>query len=128
VQLEARVYANKIKEWLGYGDKRPLQIFDKDEETMRNVKYKDIVILLRSMSGAATIVDELKKQGIPVYSELRSGYFQAIEIQVMINMLKIIDNPYQDIPLASVLRSPIVSLDEDQLARIRLAKKNKSFY
>src|SRR5699024_12881537 len=44
VQLEARVYANKIKEWLGYGDNKPLQIFDKDEETMRNVKYKDIVI------------------------------------------------------------------------------------
>lgn len=128
IQLEARLYAQKIKSWFGHGEEELLQVFDKDEEVMRDIQYRDIVILLRSMSGASTIVDEFKKQGIPVYSELRSGYFQAIEIQVMINMLKVIDNPYQDIPLVSVLRSPIVSLNEDQLAQIRLAQKRSSFY
>lgn len=128
VQLEARAYARKIKTWLGHGNKEPLQVFDKELERMRPVTYKDIVILLRSMSNAPTVVEELKKQGIPVYSELRTGYFQAIEIQVMINMLKVIDNPYQDIPLVSVLRSPIVGLNEEQLAQIRLAQKRATFY
>src|SRR5699024_1938555 len=128
IQLEARMYANKIKTWLGHNGEEPLQVLDKKTRQMRHIQYKDIVILLRSMSGAPTIVDELKKQGIPVYSELRTGYFQAIEIQIMINMLKIIDNPYQDIPLVSVLRSPIVALNEEQLAQIRLAKKRISFY
>lgn len=128
VQQEARLYAQKIKKWLGHDGAEPLQIIDKETKRQRHVKYKDIVILLRSMTSAPTIVDEFKKQGIPVHSELRTGYFQAIEIQVMINFLKIIDNPYQDIPLASVLRSPIVGLNEEELAQIRLAKNRGSFY
>lgn len=127
-QLEARLYAKKIKEWTGHGGKKPLQVLDKQTNTLRNVQFRDIVILLRSMNSAPTIVDELKQQGIPVYAELKTGYFQAIEIQVMINMLKVIDNPYQDIPLASVLRSPIVGLNEEQLAQIRLAKRHAPFY
>src|SRR5690625_310989 len=105
-----------------------MQIIDKTTGKQRDLKYRDIVILRRSLSEAPTIVDELKKQGIPVYAELRAGYFVAIEIQVMINVLKIIDNPYQDIPLASVLRSPIVGFNEEQLAQIRLANKKSSFY
>src|SRR5699024_6268023 len=64
----------------------------------------------------------------PVHAELRTGYFVAIEIQVMINMLKIIDNPHQDIPIASVLRSPIVGLDEEQLAQISLSKDRVTYY
>lgn len=127
-QLEARAYAKKIKAWLGHDGEKPMEVYDKDLGRMRPITYKDIVILLRSMSNAPTIVEELKKQGIPVYSELRTGYFQAIEIQVMINMLKVIDNPYQDIPLASVLRSPIVGLNEEELAQIRLAQKGATFF
>ncbi|MBO1002959.1 helicase-exonuclease AddAB subunit AddA [Pseudogracilibacillus auburnensis] len=127
-QLEARLYAEKIKEWIGTKDKAPMQVIDKATNKKRNIQYRDIVILQRSLTGAPTIVDELKKQGIPVYAELRTGYFVAIEIQVMINMLKIIDNPYQDIPLASVLRSPIVGLNEEQLTQIRLTKRYESFY
>src|SRR5699024_1842038 len=61
-------------------------------------------------------------------AELRTGYFVAIEIQVMMNMLKIIDNPHQDILIASVLRSPIVGLDEEQLAQIRLSKDRVTYY
>src|SRR5690625_2436758 len=105
-----------------------MQIIDKTTGKQRDLQYRDIVILRRSLSEAPTIVDELKKQGIPVYAELRAGYFVAIEIQVMINVLKIIDNPYQDIPLASVLRSPIVGLNEEQLAQIRLMKRHEPFY
>lgn len=127
-QLEARLYAEKINEWIGKKDKPPLQVLDKATNKLRDIQFRDIVILLRSLTGVPTIVDELKKQGIPVHAELRTGYFEAIEIKVMINMLKIIDNPYQDIPLVSVLRSPIVGLNEEQLAQIRLKKKYESFY
>src|SRR5690625_3873975 len=80
------------------------------------------------MTMAPTIVDELKKQGIPVYAELSVGYFEAIEIKIMMSLLKIIDNPRQDIPLASVLHSPIVGLNEDEMAKVRLVKRTGSFY
>lgn len=126
-QLEARMYAKKIKQWVGKNSES-LEVFDLQTGKNRPVQYRDIVILLRSMTEAPTIVDELKKQDIPVYAELSTGYFEAIEIQVMINMLKIIDNPLQDIPLASVLKSPIVGLDEEELANIRLADQKGLFY
>mgnify|MGYP001218786984 CR=1 FL=1 len=127
-QFEARLYAEKINEWIGKKGKAPVQVLDKETNTLRDVQFRDIVILQRSLTGVATIVDELKKQGIPVHAELRTGYFVAIEIQVMINMLKVIDNPYQDIPLVSVLRSPIVGLNEEQLAQIRVMQKYEPFY
>lgn len=127
-QLEARAYAKMIKEWIGKTGKPPVQVIDKTTNKPRNLQFRDIVILQRSLTGAPTIVDELKKQGIPVYAELRTGYFAAIEIQVMLNVLKLIDNPYQDIPLASVLRSPIVGLNEEQLAQIRLMNRHEPFY
>src|SRR5699024_424027 len=88
----------------------------------------DIVILLRSMTWAPVVADELKQQGIPVYAELTTGYFAAIEIQIMLSLLKIIDNPRQDIPLASVLRSPLVGLSEEELALIRTADQSSSYY
>ncbi|MUK90113.1 helicase-exonuclease AddAB subunit AddA [Ornithinibacillus sp. L9] len=127
-QLEARAYAEKIKGWIGQKDKEPLQVVDKATQTQRDVQYRDIVILLRSMTWAPTIVDELKKQGIPVYAELSTGYFEAIEVKIMLSFLKIIDNPRQDIPLASVLKSPIVGLDENDLATIRLADRKHTYY
>src|SRR5699024_1827160 len=127
-QLEARAYAEKIKGWIGDDENQPLQVVDKATQAQRDVQYRDIVILLRAMSDAPTIVDEFKKQGIPVYAELNTGYFEAIEIKIMISFLKVIDNPRQDIPLASVLRSPIVGLDEEELARIRLADQRNTYY
>ncbi|MFC2949960.1 helicase-exonuclease AddAB subunit AddA [Virgibacillus sediminis] len=127
-QLEARAYTEKIKEWIGQKEGGPLQVFDKETGAQRDFQYRDAVILLRSMTWAPTIADELKKQGIPVYAELSTGYFEAIEVKVMISFLKVIDNPRQDIPLASVLKSPIVGLNEEELAQIRLADKYNSFY
>ncbi|MBY7143072.1 helicase-exonuclease AddAB subunit AddA [Virgibacillus sp. NKC19-3] len=127
-QLEARAYSEKIKSWIGQKDNKPLQVVDKETQVKRDMQYRDVVILMRSMTWAPTIVDELKKQGIPVYAELSTGYFEAIEVKIMISLLKVIDNPRQDIPLASVLRSPMVGLNEEDLATIRLADKNHAFY
>ncbi len=127
-QLEARAYAQRIKAWLGDETTAPLLVVDKSSGVQRPIQYRDIVILFRSMTWAPIIVDELKKQGIPVYAELSTGYFEAIEVKIMLSFLKIIDNPRQDIPLAAVLRSPIVGLNEEQLAQIRLADEKQSFY
>ncbi|WP_066187001.1 helicase-exonuclease AddAB subunit AddA [Gracilibacillus timonensis] len=127
-QLEARAYVEKIKQWIGADGSEPMQIIDKQTGMARHVEYRDIVILLRSMTWAPAIMEEFKKQHIPIYAELSTGYLAAIEIQVMISLLKVIDNPRQDIPLTSVLKSPIVGLNEDELAQIRLSKKGVSFY
>lgn len=127
-QLEARAYAEKIKSWIGQKENHPVQVYDKTTDSQRDIQYRDIVILMRSMTWAPTIVDELKKQDIPVYAELSTGYFEAIEVKIMLSLLKVIDNPRQDIPLASVLKSPIVGLDEEELAVVRLADNKGSYY
>jgi len=129
IELEARVYAQKIKELTsGNGTDEPFEVIDKATNQPRPIQYRDMVILQRSLTGVSTIIEELRKQGIPVHAELSTGYLEAIEIKVMINMLKVIDNPFQDIPLASVLRSPIVGVNEEVLAQIRLANKHGSYY
>ncbi|OLP63705.1 ATP-dependent helicase/nuclease subunit A [Bacillus pumilus] len=124
VQFEARVIAKRIKELI----EQPFQVYDAKEQMNRNLQYRDIIILLRSMPWAPQMMEELKKQGIPVYANLSSGYFEATEVSVVLSLLKVIDNPYQDIPLAAVLRSPIVHLDENELALIRTSDKKGTYY
>ncbi|UXO89235.1 MULTISPECIES: helicase-exonuclease AddAB subunit AddA [Bacillus] len=124
VQLEARVIAKKIRELV----EQPFQVYDAKQQMTRKLQYRDIVILLRSMPWAPQMMEELKKQGIPVYANLSSGYFEATEVSVILSLLKVIDNPYQDIPLAAVLRSPIVHLDENEMALIRTSDKKGTYY
>lgn len=123
-QLEARYMASKIKEIIGNRQ----EVYNTKTHSGRPAKYRDIVILLRSMTWAPQIMEEFKQQGIPVYANLSSGYFEATEVAIMMSLLKVIDNPYQDIPLASVLRSPILGLTEEELAQIRIHNKRGSFY
>jgi ATP-dependent helicase/nuclease subunit A len=73
-------------------------------------------------------MEEFKQQGIPIYANLSTGYFEATEVAIMLSLLRVIDNPYQDIPLASVLRSPIVGLNEEELSKIRIHQKRGSFW
>ncbi|KAF6659226.1 helicase-exonuclease AddAB subunit AddA [Paenibacillus polymyxa] len=127
-QLEARAIAQRIKELTG-DTGQPLLIYDRGLKAMRPAVYGDIVILLRSASvWAPLIVEELRLEGIPASGEQTTGFFKATEVEVMLSLLHIIDNPQQDIPLASVLRSPIVGLTEDELAQIRLEKPDGMFY
>ncbi|MFZ5634925.1 MAG: helicase-exonuclease AddAB subunit AddA [Bacillota bacterium] len=120
VQAEARLIAGRIR---GLMDGR-FTVWDDGLKAMRPVMYRDIVILLRTVRGwAGVFADELKNSGIPAYSEPDAGYFQAAEIETMVSLLKLVDNPRQDIPLAAVLRSPIVGLGAEELAAVRMFRK-----
>lgn len=123
-QMETRFIIDKIKQLI----QSQYPVYDKNLKRTRPVTYRDIVILMRSMPWAATMMDECKKEAIPVYADLSTGYFEAVEVQVMMSLLKVIDNPYQDIPLASVLRSPMYNFDDRELAHIRIMEKGKSYY
>jgi len=123
-QAEARLIAAKIKELIANGT----PVYETKTKTERPLKYRDIVILLRSMTWAPQFMEEFKQQGIPIYADLSTGYFEATEVAIMLSLLRVIDNPYQDIPLASVLRSPIVGLNEEELAKIRILQKRGSFW
>ena len=130
-QLEARAIAVRIKELMGTSQsgEQPFLVYDKKTGGNRPAAYRDIVILLRATGQWSPIlIEELRLHGIPAYAELNSGYFKATEVEIMMSLLKVIDNPYQDVPLAAVLRSPIVSLNAEQLAKIRLAAKKAPFY
>lgn len=125
VQLEARLIAEKIEKLIS----GQYQVFDKTTGRMRPITYRDIAILLRSASTAApTMLEEFKQRGIPAYAELSSGYFEAIEVEVMLSLLKIIDNPHQDISLAAVLRSPIVGLSGEELAQVRISGTKGNYF
>ena len=123
-QFEAKEMAKCIKKMMSDNT----QVWDAKKEDYRPLMYRDIVILHRAKSWYGEITEEFHKQGIPVYAELGTGYFETTEISVMMSLLKIIDNPYQDIPIAAVLRSPIVGLNSEQLAEIRLMKSRAPFY
>lgn len=123
-ELEARVIAKKVRDIL----ESKQEVYDAKQKVYRPTRYKDMVILLRSMTWAPQIMEELKQFNIPTYANLSTGYFESTEVDIMMSLLKVIDNPYQDIPLASVLRSPIVGLNEEELSRIRIASKQGSFY
>lgn len=129
VRLEARAIARRLRELTGQTGQPPLQVYDKQLKQLRPVEYRDVVILLRStLSWAPIMIEELRMEGIPAYGELNQGYFQASEVETMLSLLQVIDNPLQDIPLAAVLRSPVFGLSEEELAQVRLALPSGSFY
>lgn len=123
-QAEARYIIKRIQELMASG----AEVTDAFSDKRRPLEYRDIVILMRSMTWSGEIVEEFKLAGIPIYADLSKGYFDALEVMIMLNTLRVIDNPYQDIPLASVLRSPFIGMTENELADIRLAAKNEPFY
>ena len=118
-EWEARMVAARIRKLVDATSGQ--YVWDKNEERYRKASYRDIVILLRTVSGWAECFTEvLMSEGIPAYAESQSGYFTALEVQVVLNLLRLIDNPIQDVPLASVLHSHIGGLTSEELARIRM--------
>lgn len=125
IELEAKFVAKKIRELLDNN----FQIYDNKKEEFRKIQFRDIVILLRSTKNKANIFEkELIKQNIDVYSDTSSEYLESYEIQVIMDLLKIIDNPYQDIPLVHVMLSSIGMFTDDDLLEIRLCDSHDYFY
>lgn len=123
VQIEALLIANCIRSLMENG-----MVTDKKTGQLRAVQYRDIVILSRSVATwGNTVAAVLKDCDIPAHVESNTGYFSSYEIQVILSMLRILDNPLQDIPMAAVLASPIVGMDDEELAQIRSAFKGVSF-
>lgn len=104
------------------------QVFDSKSSQLRDLQYSDIAILTRSRSNNLEIMQEFAQADVPLFVTDAENYFQTFELTVIMNYLKIIDNPDQDIPLVAVLRSPLFNFTEQDLAKIRIKSKNSSFY
>lgn len=127
LEKEALVVASRIQELVG--GQRPLMVWDPKAKRSRPCSYRDIAILMRSTKGRANAVLEVLAQcDIPCYADTGAGYFRAREVEVALALLSVIDNPIQDIPLAAVLRSPIVGLEPKDLSVIRAYAKKGTFY
>ena len=122
--LEAKFVANKIQELLN----SDYMVFDK-KQGYRKIRPKDIVILLRATSNLSPIYEkELSDLELPVFSDTSGTYLDTVEIQTILSVIKIIDNPLQDIPLVVVLRSSICNFTDNDLITIRLTDRNCNFY
>ncbi|MCH5338033.1 MAG: helicase-exonuclease AddAB subunit AddA [Acetatifactor sp.] len=123
-QIEARVIAAKIKEL-----RSGFQVTDKESGKLRPVRFSDMVILLRSNSGWDEEFKEvLEEEGIPVYITSKTGYFGATEVQELLQFLRVLDNPTQDIPLFGVMKSVFGGFSEEEIALIRSHRKGCSLY
>ena len=115
MELEAEMVAKRIKELMATH-----LVCDKKTGNYRKVRYSDIVILTRSLKGwTDTFGSVLNSAGIPTYTSSKEGYFQTQEIELLLQYLRILDNPRQDIPLAAVLTSVFAGFTSEELAIIR---------
>lgn len=123
-RMEARMIAERIRRMM-----ETEFVTDKKTGELRRVQYADIVILLRSLSSSAErFAAVLNNAGIPAHTVSSTGYFSAVEVQTVLAMLRILDNPRQDIPLTAVLRSPIAGLTDEELAALRLTDQSVRFH
>ena len=123
-EREAMAVAGRIRELVGR-----LPVVDSETKELRPARYSDMVILLRSPSGwDETFKKVLETSGIPVYISSRTGYFAATEVQTVLNFLRVLNNPLQDIPLFGVLKSPAAGFSDREIALIRAKKEKGRLY
>ncbi|MBO8435067.1 MAG: helicase-exonuclease AddAB subunit AddA [Tyzzerella sp.] len=124
-EIEALFVAKRIKELIESG----YMVFDKKTKEYRKVQYRDITVLLRSKKNwTDAFSDIFESQFIPSYAEATAGYFDTVEIETILDFLKLIDNPLQDIPLIATLRSPIFRFTGDELVDIKIGGKADNFF
>ncbi len=122
-EQEAYGVAAQIKTLL-----REFQVTDKETGMLRRASYRDIVILLRTLSGWDEVFKRvLEAEGIPVHVTSRTGYFAASEVQELLHFLRVLDNPLQDIPLYGVLHSYLGGFSEEEIALVRAAHPKKKY-
>ncbi len=128
-ELEARAVGTEIRRMMKGQLVKDEDSAQEGGDGLRPVRYGDMVILLRSLGEwADTFVKVLGEMGIPVRATSGTGYFSALEVQTALNLLKLLDNPRQDIPMAAVLSSPIVGLTGEELAMLRVQHPGEEFY
>jgi ATP-dependent helicase/nuclease subunit A len=133
-QRQAALISRRIRQMVGADTGKPeFQIYDKQQDCLRDVEYRDIVILMRSLAKKANdYVEVLRLAGVPVSCGATAGYFEATEISDVVALLKVLDNPQRDIELAAVLRSPFFKISDTELAKIKIHdkedKNNRNFY
>lgn len=124
-ELEAQHIANRIQQLM---EEKPV-VLDKETNTYRPLELRDIAVLMRAVQGKADVLLEtLRKNGISAYADVGGGYFEASEVRIVLALLSVLDNARQDIPLASVLASPIGGFSMKELAEIRLAAEDGDLY
>lgn len=124
-EIEGKLAAKKIRELTD--PDTGILVWDKEKGGYRRARCGDIVILLRSLSGwSETFVNVLMNEGIPAYAQSQAGYFDTTEVETMLSFLAVIDNPIQDIPLAAVMRSPLVGMEDEELAWMMARFKKKA--
>ena len=123
-EVQARHIASVIKDMIGRGYKV------KDGDGERKVTYKDFAILMRATGGgkAVTYAQVLREEGIPCFTEVSGEFLTSVEISLILNILRVIDNPKQDIPLLSVMMSPVFGFTADDVAELRLPDKKCDIY
>lgn len=120
---EVRMIAMRIKELV-----QNEKIYDQDSQQERPIKYSDIAILTRTKGINNAVVEQFGLEDIPVSMADVKNFFASTEVRLMIDLLSLLDNPYQDIPLVAVLRSPMVGMTEPEMAYLRLVSRNVPYY
>ncbi len=120
-EMEARMIARRIKELVG-----SFQVTDKESGELRPAHYLDMVILLRTTAGWDEIFKKvLEEEGVPIHMSAKTGYFAAVEIQTILQVIRILDNPLQDIPMVGVMKSFFGGFNEEEIAKIQAERKSK---
>lgn len=128
VKVSRSIEAQHIADIINENIHNKMQVTDKNGT--RNVTYRDFCILMRATGNgrAETYAEVLSRNNIPVYVSNKAGFFQATEINLMLNLMRVIDNPIQDIPLLAVLLSPFFGFTADELAMMRIDERKKPIY
>ncbi len=122
-EIEANMIATRIKSCIG------TKIYDPKEKRFKACQYKDIVVLIRSSkSWTPTFEQVFLEAGIPLYADSRTGYFDALEIKLVLNLLRVIQNPLQDLAMLAVLRSPFVGLSIEEILTIKSITQETMHY
>jgi len=133
-QTQAAMIARRIRRMVGADTgKAEFQVNDEQQGTLRDVEYRDIVVLMRSLAKKANdYVEIFRLAGVPVSCQATAGYFEATEISDFVALLKVLDNPQRDIELAAVLRSPFFKVSDTELAKIKMhnrtQQRHKSYF
>lgn len=108
--------------------KENFQVWDRKTQLKRPLEYSDIAIITRTRSDNLQVMQEFAKADLPLFVTDAQNYFQTFELVMIMNYLRLIDNPQQDIPLVAVLRSPLFNFKEPELVQIRVKTRSGNFY